>query len=251
MRALSQAPYALRLLRGPVTRGVSLGHSHLLFSGGVVSLTRPGTLRMSNGLECDLPVPEPQAPIQIGGGRLACDVGMVFPGPVWDPKPHPRFAVSTHLGPASWTLPALAGLGPGLTPLGDDIAIGYLGAQALFSTGQPTGRALAASLAARTTSLSGTLLRLAAEGELPEAVHCLLESGDPEPLLAWGASSGRGILTGLGLYEARAGEGPARALDLILPFDPPRPARIKIREIAAASFGSDTRQRFHAIGVDV
>jgi hypothetical protein len=85
-------------------------------------------------------------------------------------------------------------------------------------------------LAARTTSLSATLLRLAARGALPEAAHRVLENGDPKPLLAWGASSGSGLLAGLGLYGATKCRA-AQTLELALPFDPPRPVRVEIREL--------------------
>jgi hypothetical protein len=90
---------------------------------------------------------------------------------------------------------------------------------------------LAASLASRTTSLSGTLLRLAAEGCVPEAAHRLLEDGDPEPLLAWGATSGSGLLTGLGLYVASVDSEVVRSLDVTLPLDPLRSVYVEIRRV--------------------
>jgi hypothetical protein len=54
MRALSLSPFAAQILEGSVTQGVSLGRGHLLLSGQVLSLTRPGGLRMPNGIECEL-----------------------------------------------------------------------------------------------------------------------------------------------------------------------------------------------------
>jgi hypothetical protein len=48
-------------------------------------------------------------------------------------------------------------------------------------------------LARHTTALSRTLLRLAAQGSVPEAAHRLLEEGDLNPLLDFGATSGTGI----------------------------------------------------------
>jgi hypothetical protein len=127
-------------------------------------------------------------------------------------------------------LVSLVGLGPGLTPLGDDVLVGYLGACTLFGDGaERECVAFAELLAARTSSLSATLLRLAAQGHLPEAAHCLLEDGDPEPLLDWGASSGLGLLVGLGLgtlTDSRV----VRSLELVLPFDPPRLVRVHICE---------------------
>ena len=227
MRALSQTPYAAVLLEGPVTRGVSLGHGHVLVGGQVLSLTPPGALRMPNGIECALPDLESGAPVEIGHGRLECDAGAVCVGPLWDPTPKPRFAVSTDPGLESWPLTSLAGQGPGLTPLGDDIAIGYLAARALFGQDTAPDCELVELLAKRTTSLSATLLRLAARGQLPEAAHRLLEDGDPEPLLAWGATSGSGLLTGLGLY-GHGGQRVVRTLELTLPLRPPRLVRIEI-----------------------
>jgi hypothetical protein len=94
----------------------------------------------------------------------------------------------------------LAGRGPGLTPLGDDILVGYLAAAALAGTSGAAVAAWAARTGRVTTALSRTLLRLAARGALPEAAHHLLVDGDPEPLLAFGASSGKGIAFGLALF---------------------------------------------------
>lgn len=232
VRALSQSTYALELMQGPVTSGISLGHGHLLFGRDVLSLTRPGDLRMPNGLECDLPELEPGAQVQVGGGRLECGAGSVQPGTVWDPRPRPRFAVSTSPGLASWDLVSIAGAGPGLTPLGDDIAVGHLGACALLGIEHVELLALATRLAARTTSLSGVLLRLAAQGHLPEATHRLLGNGNPQPLLSWGATSGSGILTGLGLHGAAIGMDVVQTLDIPLPLTPPRRVRVDLGTIS-------------------
>src|SRR5579864_7102310 len=103
MRAISQTPFAVRLFEAPAARGVSLGHGHLLLAGRVLSLTQPGEPRMPNGLECDLIELEPGTPVQVGNGRLECDFGTVTPGRLWDPRPRPRFSVSTHPGLPSWS----------------------------------------------------------------------------------------------------------------------------------------------------
>jgi hypothetical protein len=79
--------------------------------------------------------------------------------------------------------------------------------------------------------LSATLLRLAANGHLPEAAHRLLEDGDPEPLLSWGATSGSGLLAGLGLYPAEAVTDAVQSLDLALPLDPPRLMHSELRAL--------------------
>jgi hypothetical protein len=67
-----------------------------------------------------------------------------------------------------WTARALAGLGPGLTPAGDDLLLGAL--YALWATRPPryaavVGTAVADAAAPRTTSLSAAWLRAAARGE--------------------------------------------------------------------------------------
>jgi hypothetical protein len=115
------------------------------------------------------------------------------------------------------------------------VIAGYLAARALFGDAGSDGYRLVESLATRTTSLSGTLLRLAAQGQLPEAAHRLLEEGDPERLLSWGATSGSGLLAGLGLFAGIASGQVVRTLDLTIPLGPIRPARIEVREISAIS----------------
>jgi hypothetical protein len=71
---------------------------------------------------------------------------------------------------------ALVGLGPGLTPAGDDVVCGALAA--LFAAGAAVPRdqlaAAANEQAGATTSLSGQLLRCAAAGEgVPQLVRLL------------------------------------------------------------------------------
>jgi hypothetical protein len=66
--------------------------------------------------------------------------------------------------------------------------------------------------------LSRALLRRAAFGELAEPAHALLVEGDPAPLLAYGSTSGTGLLLGL----AEPGEpGPDPfEIELALPDGP-------------------------------
>lgn len=111
----------------------------------------------------------------------------------------------------------LAGLGPGLTPSGDDTLGGFIGVLALAGA-QPgmdaaANKRLAAAIAnaarPRTTFLSATLLAHAARGEMAEQVGELLmaltlpqEAGAQvlqaaERVLAYGASSGGDTLLGL------------------------------------------------------
>jgi hypothetical protein len=196
VRALTISPFATELLNGPCQLGSGLGHGHIATPEGVVTLTPPGSLRMPNGIETDVVVSEGER-VVFGGGLLQAKRGTIAIGPVWNPKPRPRVALAIRARPR-FDLAGLVGRGKGLTPLGDDILVGYLAAAALARESR-SGIAFAALASSRTTALSGTLLRLAALGALPEAAHRLLVEGDPDPLLRFGASSGRGIAFGLAL----------------------------------------------------
>jgi hypothetical protein len=197
--ALSATPFARDLLCGPPKLGTGIGQGYALIGNRVLAVTTPGALRMPNGIEADLRL-VPGETVLVGGGELRTPHGTVALGRLWDPRPTPRFELSLA-SPPRIDLESLAGRGPGLTPLGDDLLVGYLAAAALAGHGLPD---LAERAAGRTTALSGTLLLLAAQGCLPEAAHRLLEDGDPEPLQHFGATSGRGIAFGLALYGALA-----------------------------------------------
>lgn len=99
-------------------------------------------------------------------------------------------------------LDRLLGRGPGLTPLGDDVLAGWFAAR--VAVGRPD-HVLAAAVRRRlavTTLLSATLLDCALRGEvLPQLAAWLAEPSDAtaEALLAVGATSGAGLLTGAGL----------------------------------------------------
>ncbi|MEO5939280.1 MAG: DUF2877 domain-containing protein [Candidatus Limnocylindrales bacterium] len=114
----------------------------------------------------------------------------------------------------------LIGLGPGLTPSGDDALAGFLAGLQAF--GHPmAGFAIGAldDLEARTSAVSATLLRQAASGAFAECVHEVLAGLlDPDRLKAApamaraaerGASSGIDCLVGIiaGLDAATAGRG--------------------------------------------
>jgi hypothetical protein len=116
----------------------------------------------------------------------------------------------------------LIGLGPGLTPSGDDALIGI--EAALHALGSPMAGFTAAALddvEARTTSVAATLLRHAAAGETAERVHnlvaALLGLDDSavatamERAVAWGATSGTdclfGVLVGLDIASVIRGPG--------------------------------------------
>jgi hypothetical protein len=113
----------------------------------------------------------------------------------------------------------LGGLGPGLTPAGDDVLAGlFLAARARFGRGAEAGLlAVAASVA--TTDLSGAFLRWAARGQHVAPAHDLLVAaarGDGRRaaaavtrLGAFGSSSGAdlayGLRLGLGTLPAQDG----------------------------------------------
>ena len=102
----------------------------------------------------------------------------------------------------------LIGLGPGLTPSGDDVLVGI--EAALHARARPSAGFLALAMDAveeRTTELAATLLRHAAAGEFAERLHTLLTAllgSDDEAIptaidraVAWGATSGTDCLLGV------------------------------------------------------
>ena len=116
----------------------------------------------------------------------------------------------------------LVGMGPGLTPSGDDALAGM--EAALHALGHPAAGFLAVALddvVERTTAVSATLLRHAARGEFAERIHRLLAAllgkddaalpGAVERAAAWGATSGMdglvGVLAGLDAAAASGQRG--------------------------------------------
>ncbi len=116
----------------------------------------------------------------------------------------------------------LIGMGPGLTPSGDDALAGM--EAALHALGHPVAGFLAAALddvMERTTAVSATLLGHAARGEFAERIHRLLAAllgkddaalpGAVERAAAWGATSGMdgliGVLAGLDAAAASGRRG--------------------------------------------
>lgn len=113
----------------------------------------------------------------------------------------------------------LAGLGPGLTPAGDDALAGILLAhRALLGAGAEP-HLVAAARSGVTTDLSAALLAWAARGQAVEPVHDLLTALAADDwagtvtaaraVASLGASSGADLLLGLrlGLGSATAGTG--------------------------------------------
>ena len=116
----------------------------------------------------------------------------------------------------------LAGLGPGLTPAGDDFLVGVLAALHAWPVQhvQPLIRqhslAIAATATKRTTQLSGAWLRYAGEGYFGEAWHHLIMALNTDTaaiaaaaarILSTGATSGAdamsGFLWGVAVLEKR------------------------------------------------
>jgi hypothetical protein len=210
-----------------------MGHGHLKVDSYVVTLTQPGAPRMPNGIECELDVGEGEH-VVIGDGGLHARGLTITTGPIWDARPD----VNVHLEADPYSRvdgPSLLGRGPGLTPQGDDVLIGYLAGLNLFESHNEELQAPLTG-SATTTSLSTTLLLHAGLGELPEPAHALLESGDPDPLMGFGHSSGRALLLGLALACPAGAEGdlPARTVVLrdIAGF-PPTSVHVFQRRIVA------------------
>ena len=219
--------------------------AYLRLPGGIVALVDPevplGPLWIRAGgvrsLELQQPVVVGDGWLEVAGQRLPVHDAEIWWGALPDPA-RLRAAVPLALDvlagapPSSllddpWRaalgraeeavrrgdLPAaaaiLGGLGPGLTPAGDDALAGILLAQrALAGAGSET-RLLAAAHAAVTTDLSSALLEWAARGQAVEPVHDLLAavaaSDRPAAVAATGriaslgASSGADLLGGLHL----------------------------------------------------
>jgi Protein of unknown function (DUF2877) len=190
---------ASRLLRahldGPLVPGRVLSRQHVQFGDYVVSLTAPGSPRMPNGIECAIQA-RSDLRVAIGCGRLVVGDVVIHGGPEWNPVPTFERGLVLPPGPAP-LVRALAGFGPGLTPAGDDLLAGYVAGLVLLHGQFKRASRIAEEAAARTNSLSATLLRHAALGEVPEPVHDLLVTGDLQPLLSFGHSSGKAWLRGL------------------------------------------------------
>ena len=118
-----------------------------------------------------------------------------------------------NLGAAARVLIALLGLGPGLTPLGDDFILGVVLSlnrwehviHPLMEL-EKLNQSLLKSAKGKTTSLSASLLACAVEGIADERLLVVLDSvftgkesklEDLENLLSWGSSSGIAVLAGI------------------------------------------------------
>lgn len=124
-------------------------------------------------------------------------------------------ALATGDSPAAAAVAArIGGLGPGLTPSGDDLLAGALAMHAWaeaaghLAEGGPLRLAIWSAAAARTTRLGSQLIRAAAAGEVATPLARILSSlfrrvgtfpPDLAPLLAVGETSGADLLAGVRL----------------------------------------------------
>jgi hypothetical protein len=186
----------------------------------VVGAGREAAYAEADGFVAILTTTPPLLPNGVQVARLpAVGEEVVASGESWDPTLRlvgDPAALGAHLrrvagdGPADLVRavetrdPALAaaagrrliGRGPGLTPEGDDVVAGVA---AVLSENRSWVEALIGTdLRTRTTSLSATLLELAAQGMGPEPLQALL-AGDPgalDRLLRLGHSTGRAYALG-------------------------------------------------------
>jgi hypothetical protein len=220
-------------------RGAAGGMVHLDTGRGIVTLTAPGVPLMANAVAVDAAARVPARParwdprippLAEGRERVAAlaDALGTLPGP--DPgvlaaalagrvavgdSPRGRAGLASLVDALVLGAPerardasdALLGLGPGLTPEGDDLLVAA--AVVVHVLGGATGlaparrRRLAAALCPaaagrRTTALSATLLRLAQAGAGPEPLARMLH-GDPAApgeLARLGRTSGRALVAG-------------------------------------------------------
>lgn len=124
-------------------------------------------------------------------------------GGSWLPLAEPGLR-ALQKGDWAGAVAGLVGLGPGLTPSGDDLLIGFLlfALRAGCAAGAPLAKTLSSRPPGRTTSVSEAMLDWAAQGVSSERSHHWLDGllrGAPPPLgpvLAIGATSGADFVTG-------------------------------------------------------
>ena len=240
----SASIWVLGLVAGPA-RTVSVLHSgdhaiYLDLEGVCLGVLGARAVQVPCGVRTQLPtVPEPEAgtPVVVGDGVITLDDVEVLVTnivdttvPVLSPEAarwgggHLDDLVGDRLDSARAQLPEqalsrlgdsdpasvgdLLGLGPGLTPLGDDVLAGWLAA-AVASRHPALGdlrSTVALSARERTTALSATLLACAARGEgVPEFRSMLSGVADENSdvieqslslLLQVGETSGEGLVLG-------------------------------------------------------
>jgi hypothetical protein len=208
---------------------------------GVVALLSQAAVRLPIGIVLATDnLPEAGSTVRIGNGSVTTEQGTWRPARWWDPRPHLsvgallaaapalRELLETEAGPCfglplcdaldlagalahgelTSTLAAI-GLGPGLTPAGDDVVAGALAVLALCGQlDEVLKAAIGACARSRTTALSAALIVAASRGQvIPQAAAVLnaLAAGDPPDrlssavtgLFAVGATSGHDLCAGM------------------------------------------------------
>lgn len=210
-------------------------------SGQLVAVVDPGVPRLPMAMVLGADASFARlVPAAVGGGRLRLGDVEVYAVRWWDPRPVlapvapdvlagnldrlarlmtgpvevPQALADAvrHGDPvgAGRAARGLVGLGPGLTPAGDDVLVGLLSALSLLSGPPAMVRAVLAAAAGRTTELSLALLRHAAAGRCIDRVGDVLRAlcghGAVEPahrrLAAVGHSSGPALALGILLGAA-------------------------------------------------
>lgn len=202
------APRAATVLQTPAilhVRGRFAGGLYLDGSSGIVALTNatialtPISARVA---------PDTALPDLLLGERVSADLIDLSTARVWSPRPDwaafdatvfnasvdsERAEADARLrqeapgvlaaAKTGWLPEALLGLGPGLTPAGDDVLVGRLLAwhAGLVSVSEPTGAIdrLLVSAEPRTNRLSLAFLRAAAAGECSQPWHGLWSALGP------------------------------------------------------------------------
>lgn len=206
---------------------------HLDVAGRCVSILAAGVAGLPNGLQTDLRVVSSGslASPYVGRGTLRWDGRVLVTGRLVDvraprigagvPQASPAAVKGTPRSRVAGLVAALphrvtpetvdrfVGHGDGLTPLGDDVLVGWLALHRAAGVETPDVDDVVRRSLARTTTLSATLLDCALEGEVTEPLRDHLAAlGTPrEPaararLEAWGASSGLGTAHGVDLARA-------------------------------------------------
>jgi len=224
-------------IMGTTSRGVFLqtGSTWLVFLSWE-PWRGPLTLNLEERLE-GLDVQEPVL-LNRGVIRLGEHQIVLPPGAAWEPSPPPRALsfpderreraralleearrsgrVSTLAHLLDLTVPlqphSLLGLGPGLTPSGDDLLAGALLVRARRGTGPAPPEEFLAAARRRTTTLAWNLMALAARGLADERLVSLADhvnEGVPcdRTFLDWGAHSGVDVLLGMALEDRLVGLG--------------------------------------------
>lgn len=192
--------------------GSSNGALYLMCEeGALLALLAPGAARLPIALFCGSAAElhrlgaSVAAPIQVGRGRVTLGAVVATAVRWWDPgvvvdlaanpvaappggmrtpgelglptAPVEGLSAALHTGEAPALRAAahrLAGLGPGLTPAGDDILIGVQ--SVLTCSGHPLSAVLPDAIRGRTTELSQALLRCAGDGAYLGEVGAVLRA---------------------------------------------------------------------------